>query len=323
MLRNIVVFGIISLFLSANTVLCNDVDIEKLKSQLPEGIIPQGFNTSSLPTQDDAKKLFKEKCEKASNGTEAFVKAENATEVFKECLMNLIDFEALQKEIDVAQPNGDLDTVFNKYCRKRTTAFDCMKDFTVAVEPCLSEQENSSKQIFVNIFTNLLNFVCHKDGDQIALFIAERGPECFNDKKDAITKCVNATMSGYIPSETPTIDSLPQLIMGEKQCADMNTLQHCIVKELESCEESTPANLVESLFKFVRNETPCANMTATDKNAAIIQRTSWTIVSTALLTLLCSLENCVMTEVESCEKSNTDFLKSAFQFLQAELCDRK
>lgn len=43
--------------------------------------------------------------------------------------------------------------------------------------------------------------------------------------------------------------------------SDMNALQRCVVKELETCEESTPANLVESMFKFVRNETPCANMT--------------------------------------------------------------
>lgn len=41
----------------------------------------------------------------------------------------------------------------------------------------------------------------------------------------------------------------------------MGNLQNCIVEALEVCEESTPANLVESLFKFVRNETPCANIT--------------------------------------------------------------
>lgn len=85
-----------------------------MKSQLPEGILPDGFNTSSLPTADDAKKLFKEKCQKVSNNDEAFHKAENASEDFKNCLMNLVDFEELQKEIDRAQPNGDLDTVFNK-----------------------------------------------------------------------------------------------------------------------------------------------------------------------------------------------------------------
>lgn len=41
----------------------------------------------------------------------------------------------------------------------------------------------------------------------------------------------------------------------------MNKLQNCIVAELEYCEESTPANLVESMFKFIRNETPCVNVT--------------------------------------------------------------
>lgn len=41
----------------------------------------------------------------------------------------------------------------------------------------------------------------------------------------------------------------------------MDKLQICVVEVLEKCEESTPANLVESMFKFVRNETPCVNLT--------------------------------------------------------------
>lgn len=41
----------------------------------------------------------------------------------------------------------------------------------------------------------------------------------------------------------------------------MDKLQICVVEALEKCEESTPANLVESMFKFVRNETPCVNLT--------------------------------------------------------------
>lgn len=92
----------------------NEIDIEKFKSQIPEGILPEGFNSSSLPSPDEAKKLFKEKCQKVSNNDEAFQKAENASEVFKDCLMGLVDVETLQKEIEAAQPNGDLDTVFNK-----------------------------------------------------------------------------------------------------------------------------------------------------------------------------------------------------------------
>lgn len=44
--------------------------------------------------------------------------------------------------------------------------------------------------------------------------------------------------------------------------SEMDLLQICIVKSLEKCQESTPANLVESMFKFVRKETPCVNMTS-------------------------------------------------------------
>lgn len=97
----------------------------------------------------------------------------------------------------------------------------------------------------------------------VLVFIAEKGPECFSENKDAIMDCMNSTFSGYVPTETPTLASLPNFILGEKECADMTKLEHCIVNELETCEESTPANLVESLFKFVKNETPCVNFTKT------------------------------------------------------------
>ena len=50
------------------------------------------------------------------------------------------------------------------------------------------------------------------------MFIAEKGPECFTDKKDALIACINSTFAGYIPEDKPDISSLPQLIMGKKQC---------------------------------------------------------------------------------------------------------
>lgn len=48
--------------------------------------------------------------------------------------------------------------------------------------------------------------------------------------------------------------------------SDMNTLKRCVVESLERCEESTPANLVDALFKYVRNATPCANLRSTSGN---------------------------------------------------------
>lgn len=95
--------------------------------------------------------------------------------------------------------------------------------FTRVLEPCLDEKEIEVQTTFVKIFTNLLNFVCYKDGDQIALFIAEKGPECFNDKKDQLIDCFNSTFHKYLPSESETADTkkiptIPQLVMGVKEC---------------------------------------------------------------------------------------------------------
>lgn len=49
--------------------------------------------------------------------------------------------------------------------------------------------------------------------------------------------------------------------------SDMALLQKCVVAELEHCEESTPANLVDAMFRFVRNKTPCANITTASRSA--------------------------------------------------------
>lgn len=125
------------------------------------------------------------------------------------------------------------------------------------------------------------------------MFIAEKGPECFTDKQDQITDCINATFHTYIPNETPSLDNLPNLILTEKECHDMDKLQICIVKELTQCEESTPANLVESLFKFIKNETPCVNhtiVTSSNPNSSEVNRVSFNVfIGTWIMALIAKL----------------------------------
>lgn len=106
-----------------------------------------------------------------------------------------------------------------RYCKKRTTAIECMNTYANEAEACLDPTEIEHKTTFTKIIINILNFVCHKDGDQIALFIAEKGPECFRDKQDVLRDCFNSTLNTYVPNESATIASeLPKLIMGPKQC---------------------------------------------------------------------------------------------------------
>lgn len=200
------------------------IDLDKLREQLPQNVkdqIPPALQNVSLPSVDELKRIVKDKCNKVSGGDAAYEAIERGAEELKTCTTGLVDVEQLQNEIKEAEPKGELDTVFNKYCRKRDTATGCVETFTKLLEPCLSPGEIESKLTFVNMIKKFLNFVCYKDGDHIALFIAEKGPECFDQRKDDLINCVNSTFTDYVPADLstntlPTV--LPELVIGQKQC---------------------------------------------------------------------------------------------------------
>ncbi|XP_055606558.1 27 kDa glycoprotein-like [Uranotaenia lowii] len=262
-----------------------ELDIEKLKEHLPEGFIPAEFANMTLPSMEDIQRIVKDKCSKVAGSDAAFEQAEQASQRFGDCMKDLVDFSDIQNEIQKAKPTGDLDTVFNKYCRRRSAAIECINTYSNDIDVCLDDDEKDSKRIMVNIVHGLLNFVCHKDGDQIALFIAEEGPECFQEQKQPLIDCFNTTLRGYLDEtggDQPP-QGIPKLVMGKRQCDDMDNLKNCFVRVLEDCRESTPANLVESLFKFVRKETPCANFTTpttSRKNSGDTGRASINIILT-------------------------------------------
>lgn len=198
-----------------------------------------------------------------------------------ECINGIVNFTAIGDEIEAAKPNGSLDTVFNKYCNRRNEAIKCVEEFTESLDPCLTEEEKNQKIVYVNITKSLLEFTCHENGNQIALFIAEEGPECFQSKKDHLEKCFNSTMGKYTSGEMPSIDNLPSLVIKDEHCHAMNKLEKCVVNELEQCKESTPANLVEALFRFVRKETPCKNVKMIVDTAGSSSMNKFSIVSMA------------------------------------------
>ncbi|KAL0273144.1 UNVERIFIED_CONTAM: hypothetical protein PYX00_005888 [Menopon gallinae] len=220
------------------------------------GNLPSNI-TSKLPSQEDAEKIFAEKCRK-NGGETAYQNASLAKNRTIECVKNLVDFEQLQVEMEEAKPSGDLDSVFKKYCRKSPDIIGCVEKFTTDFEPCLDEEERKSKNIVLNVTTQLIEFICHKEGDRIALFIAEGGPECLNASEKGIQECFQTIYKKHIPQEDElSLSALPPLLFQAEQCEDFSKLQTCIVKELEKCKEPTPGNVIDSLFNYVRKVTPC------------------------------------------------------------------
>ncbi|KAK2589285.1 hypothetical protein KPH14_007838 [Odynerus spinipes] len=228
--------------------------------------IPEiNFNTSAVPTIEEVTNLFEQKCNK-NGGPNAFENAKHAQTEMEQCIQSLINMNELNAEMESAKPNGELDEVFKKYCRRSPIFKMCVNNFTTAIEPCLEPQERENTRVVLNITESLLTFVCDKEGDRIALFISAGGPDCFKLKQQEIQDCVNATFGSYVPKSDPIsgafpmVENLPSLLFGNKECTDMDSLQRCVVKELEKCSDPTPGNLIESIFRFIKKVTPCESL---------------------------------------------------------------
>ncbi|XP_008480307.1 27 kDa glycoprotein [Diaphorina citri] len=180
-----------------------------------------------------------------------------AREEVNMCVGRLVNYTELQIEIEKAKPTGDLDLVFSKYCRKSPVLKECVTNFTTALDPCLEPKEKQTKKVFQNVSESLLDFICFKEGDRIALFIAEGGPECLSDKKEAIQHCMNITLSKFIPKDQVTVDNIPVLKLEKEECTAIKDMHMCVVHELEKCNETTPSNIVDALMKFMMQQTPC------------------------------------------------------------------
>lgn len=241
---------------------------------------------------DDLKKVFKEKCKKATgvDNSTLYQEVEKGSILLVTCLSGLANLTALQKEIEEARPLGELDTVFHKHCQKAPAAEKCFREFNTVIQPCLSKEEKSQNAVMMRIVSGLLSFMCARGGDQIALFVAEDGPECLEANKEAIQHCANKSFSEFVPKHTITdIFNLPDFTLEPEHCVDLAKFEACTIHHLEQCQEITPANVAESIFKFVKNETSCKAFLEGKTKPRSILKEPKSAASTAQLSFLASL----------------------------------
>ncbi|VVC89357.1 27 kDa hemolymph protein-like [Leptidea sinapis] len=203
---------------------------------------------------DDQRQMFKDYVKKAcesNNAPDKVEQVETAARNFMDCVKGLFDAETVKKEIEEAKPNGALDEVFKKYCAKSPQLKTCISNMAEGISPCLDPSIREHIGAGKSATNQLIDFVCYKDGDRIALFIAEEGPECFKEKSGALRTCVNK-----LREEIKSVEEAKKLTL-EQKCGKFDEMTQCVVKALEECSSPTPGNMAESLFKYVRNESPC------------------------------------------------------------------
>uniref|UniRef100_V5I8Q2 Hemolymph protein n=1 Tax=Anoplophora glabripennis TaxID=217634 RepID=V5I8Q2_ANOGL len=153
---------------------------------------------------------------------------------------------------------GSMDEVFGKYCNKWPSIYACLDNVTLTARSCMDDKEEVAFNKSLQIVSELQEFMCFKDGDRLAMFVAEGGMECVNEQKDGIQKCINETVGEKIPDpEDFSVASLPTFLFSRRDCEDFDNIRACVNKELEKCKNTTPANIVDAFFKFLKKHMPC------------------------------------------------------------------
>lgn len=256
---------------------------------LPPSSEEEDMDSDFLPFKDsnleEGKKVLEEKCRELG-GEAAVESATLAKDRMMECAQSMVNVTQLQGEIDDNKANGELDTVFKKYCRKAPHFQECLTNFTIAIDPCLKDREKVTKDFIYNVTDSLLSFICYKEGDRIALFIAEGGPECLAEKQQEVQNCMNSTLAKHLPKNMPDAENLPEFVLEEAQCLEINDLQSCVVKSLEGCKEPTPANIVESMMNYLKKSGPCAQYFVVNRGGSFVNPMIQTVLSSFVAFIL-------------------------------------
>ncbi|KAJ8931796.1 hypothetical protein NQ314_015252 [Rhamnusium bicolor] len=187
------------------------IDLDNVKKQLEDSIPEitefENFNKTNLPKVEDVENVLKEKCEKEwRSGCSGNDQQENV----KVCIERYVNFTVVQEELEKAKETGSMDEVFGKYCKKWPSIYKCFDDVTSTARLCMDDNEEKAFNKSLVILNELQEFMCYKDGDRLAMFVAEGGVECVQERKQGVQDCLNATLGARLPeSDNLSVATLP------------------------------------------------------------------------------------------------------------------
>lgn len=262
-IQRAVIFSIVIVCIQCQSSL-NDLDADKIKSKIEKGLgdlnidIPDvDLNSTSMPNAEDIEKVLREKCEK-NGATDAVDLIKEEQENARICIEKYVNFTTIEEELEEKKKTGSMDEVFSKYCKKWPDIKGCFDKAVSISRSCMDKKEEDAFNRTLDIINDLQEFMCYKDGDRLAMFVAEGGVECMSERKDGVQECVNKTLGSRIPdADDLSVTNLPVMLFTDRDCDDFEEVRECVNHELEKCKDSTPANIVDAFFKFLKKQLPC------------------------------------------------------------------
>jgi len=178
------------------------------------------------------------------------------------CVLANFDSKKIETEIEQKRETGeDLSPVFKKYCGEPVAKTrPCIIDFFETSRRCLPSNDKIGLNITVNMIDAAIDFLCHRGGDRLALFMAFDGLSCLQSHRESIFSCIKREVPEMF--EHDTLKNADLLIFDHDNCRKFDAIRKCVDHNLKGCAEATPSDIVNSMLMAVRKATPCQQVSS-------------------------------------------------------------
>eukprot|EP00095_Tigriopus_kingsejongensis_P009200 maker-scaffold299_size217019-snap-gene-1.32 protein:Tk09200 transcript:maker-scaffold299_size217019-snap-gene-1.32-mRNA-1 annotation:"27 kda hemolymph" len=179
------------------------------------------------------------------------------------CVMQNFDISKIQRQIETKKKSGDLDVVFKEYCGQPVAQTrPCVENFLEVSRHCVGiDEDRNGLNITMKMVDAAVNFICHNNGDRLALFMSESGLDCLKSRQESIMRCLNSSSPEMFHSRRSK-SNLNWVLFDAQNCRKGEVIRHCVETELLKCDDPTPSNVVNSMMLAMRNATPCRRMSS-------------------------------------------------------------
>jgi len=175
------------------------------------------------------------------------------------CFLQEFDTDTIMEELEEKKASGDLDVVFKKYCgQPMDNLHVCLESFLQASHLCLKEEDREGLNVTMKMVDAAIEFACHKSGDRLALFMAEKGMDCVEKHKDDMLDCLNRSVPSIFQDDITNNNRMHFYVFQRENCVKGEAIIKCVEDSLLHCQDPTPSNLVHGLLKSMKEVTPCA-----------------------------------------------------------------
>lgn len=191
-----------------------------------------------------------------------------------QCVQERVALDQLMLDMTTHIAGGTLDQLVAERCRKQLpeAVSTCSALALERLQPCwlsADAQNDTADQQQADVVSKKLRkvlmagveFFCYRDGERVAIFLHESGRECMRAEstREAGRHCLSwlGVQSDLWLEAVSVLTEWRDEVRRQQHCQRLQSIRRCMTSAFETCNSSTPANVVDSVLAVMLEPLEC------------------------------------------------------------------